>query len=173
LFLSEPIRDAETFYATWYALKVICPAADDSCKDPSRYYWAHSGVYSISDEGRLVEPVKPRRQMPKTLMRKSKPEGKGLLSQTTLSLLANGIEPGGRNIAVYKAAKDFQQQQYELEEAEERIIEALHEKEVLCASFTEREARTAIRSAYRTRAKHDPRTMNNRRTTLCLAKHSR
>jgi putative DNA primase/helicase len=44
LFLSKPITDIETYYATWHSIADKFPAADRSCKDPARQYYKSPSI---------------------------------------------------------------------------------------------------------------------------------
>lgn len=160
LFFSEPIADLDTFYETWHWCKAQWPAIDDQCKDPSRGFFAHSGLASLRGKGTRITPVQPKPKEPSKGLIKLEAlsaEARGKLARATLEFLLNGAEQGNRNGSTYKAAKDFQQNLFSLEEAEARIVEALQRTDTLASDFTEDEALTTIRSAFNTEPKHDPR----------------
>ena len=157
LFFDKPITEAQDFYATWFALKDFFPPCDNQCKDPSRQFFAHSSVYSVNRHGKLIthvkhvnEPIKQKEARP------TQPGERGELSRETLKVLQFGVEEGSRNATVYKVAKDFQQNLYELEEAQDMIVSALELNGVISSTFTESEAKSAISSAYKSEA-HEPR----------------
>lgn len=157
LFLETPITNAEDFYATWFYLKAKYPWIDNQCKDPSRFWYRHGGVYGGKD-GALITPVK-HVALPKETKDApvSAPGTKGELSKATLKLLEFGVERGSRNGAVYKAAREFHQNLYTQEEAESRIVAALERNNIFSSDFTEDEVRTTIASAFSKDAKHDAR----------------
>lgn len=157
LFLSTPITDADTYYATWFALKRQYPASDDACKDPSRMFFPSIEAASINEEGRLVEPVKPQPKKEETKAPAPSPGQRGKLGRDTLAFLEFGSAPGGRNNAVHKAARDFHQNLFTLEEATERIVAALERNGVIAKDFTRQEAVNSIKSAYAIAPKHDAR----------------
>lgn len=157
LFLDTPITTAEDYYATWFKLKADYPAIDNQCKDPSRFWYRHGGIHSAG-QGELIKPVKyvaPVKQAPVT--QEVSAGAKGELSKATLKLLEFGVEPGNRNGAVYKAAREFNQNLYTHEEAAERIVNALERNNVFDNDFTEEEVRLTIASAFKREAKHEPR----------------
>jgi hypothetical protein len=160
LFFSEPITDLDTFYATWHWCHEKWPAIDHQCKDPSRGYFAHSAVASVRGGGLRITPVLPAPKEPKADpvdVFSLPPGSRGKLSKATLQLLSTGPEKGNRNGDTYKAAKDFQQNLYTLEEASEQIVASLHQNGTIARDFTEQEVLQTIRSAFNKDAKHDPR----------------
>lgn len=160
LFLSEPIKDLDTMYATWFWCKEKWPSIDDACKNPDRFYYKHSAVASVQEEGALVSPVqpKPRETTLGLVDRAALPPGeRGKLGKATLEFLNKGPERGDRNQATVRAAKDFQQNLYTVEEASERIVSALRQTDTIARDFTEEEVLRTIRSAYNSEPRHDPR----------------
>jgi hypothetical protein len=158
LFLDTPIRLPEDYYATWYWLKSLYPAIDIKCKDPSRLWYKHGSVASLKEEGKLITPIRytePERPMKDN--RPALPGERGELSKETLKFLEFGVATGGRNDSTFRAAKDFQQNLYDYEEAENRIISALERNDIFAGDFDEAEARLAVRSAYTKDAKHAAR----------------
>lgn len=159
LFLSEPIRSPEVFEATWFALAEIFPKLDHACKDPSRFFFPSMYVESINAKGSLVAPVQPAPKPEKKEVNIDDylPGTRGELGRATKEFLDKGFQEGGRNNATVKAAKDFQQNLYPIEEAIETIVSALHRNGTIAADFPESEVISTIRSAYRSEPKHDPR----------------
>lgn len=159
LFLTEPISNVDTFYATWFWCKEKWPAIDPQCKDPSRFYYKHSAIVSIRKYGQRITPVLPKpKELKDTIDRSTLSAGdRGKLSYDTLWFLVDGTTKGDRNGTTYKAAKEFQQNLYTFEEARDKIINALQSNGVLASDFTEAEATATIQSAFNTDPKHDPR----------------
>ena len=157
LFLETPITNAEDYYATWFKLKADYPAIDNQCKDPSRFWYRHGGIHSAG-QGELIKPVKYvapiKVDKPSVAVQ---PGQRGELSKMVYKFLADGVESGGRNGTVHKVAKEFQQALYPIEEAQERILEALERNDVIAHDFPESEAIATIASAYNRAPKHEPR----------------
>ena len=159
LFFTEPITDLDTFYATWFWCKAKWPAIDSQCKDPSRGFFKHSAVASICETGELIKPVPPapRAPLPEVSVKDVLPGERGELGKATLKFLLNGATPGERNGSVFKAAKDFQQNLFTIEEATGRIMEALERTGTLARDFIAAEVEQTIHSAYNGVVKHEPR----------------
>lgn len=159
LKLSKPITDNETFEATWFSLAEKWQNTDPACKDASRFWYPSQYIHKTQMDGILIDPVSPTPVVEKA----ESPvvpflEGaRGTLGKDTLRLLAMGAENGGRNHAVFKAAKDCQQNLYSFQETLETIIPALEFNGTIASDFPESEAEATIRSAFSSNAKHDPR----------------
>ncbi|CAB4200239.1 AAA domain containing protein [uncultured Caudovirales phage] len=110
--LEKPITDADTYYATWQALKDRYPAIDPACKDPSRMWYKSERVESLKAQGKKVSPVKPQPK-PELKAVPALPEGvHGDLSKRTLKFLQLGAPKGQRHAELYQAARDAKQQGY-------------------------------------------------------------
>ncbi len=159
LFLDSPITDCDTFEATWHWCKELWPTTDPQCKDASRFWFPSSEVVSLNLGGDTIKVVHPVRVESNALDKAlSVPEGKrGELGKATLKFLVDGPEVGTRNHSTLKAAKDFQQNCYTVDEAIERIVSALEYTGTISRDFPQSEVITTIKSAYRTEAKHEPR----------------
>lgn len=159
LILSSPITDNDTFEATWHSLYEKYPKIDKACKDSSRQFYPSLSIYKINPEGKRVDPVapapKPEKKPVDTTTLLSGDRGK--LGRDTLELLTVGASNGGRNHAVYKAAKDFQQNLFSFEEAHNIILRALDANGTIASDFQESEVVAAIESAYNREPKHEPR----------------
>lgn len=155
LFLSSPITDSPTYYATWFAMAAKFPDVDRSTKDPARMWYPSSSIYSLNDTGALVEPVAPPpKHTPAAVAEPRDPAAKGKLARRTLEILAGQIgaapKEGGRKVAVYKAARDLHQNNYALDEAYEML-------EGKAGGLEDDDFRDAIECAYKTAPKHEPR----------------
>lgn len=155
LFLSSPITDSATYYATWYSVAARFPGVDPSTKDPARMWYASASIFSVNDSGALVEPVAPAPTPVVThTAAPSDPSIKGKLSRRTMEILAGlmGASPkeGGRKLAIYKAARDLHQNNYTLDEAFEML-------EGKAGGLEDEDFRDAIEGAYRKEPKHEPR----------------
>ncbi len=58
LFLEYPIKDNETFEATWYSLADKWRKLDKACKDSSRFYYPSQSIHSFWHLKELVPGVK-------------------------------------------------------------------------------------------------------------------
>lgn len=158
LFTDSPIVKANDFYSTWHWLKDQFPWIDNQCKDPSRFWFQHTEVLGLSEQGSVITPIRfTEPEKPTKDGRPVLPGERGKLSNQALQFLEFGVEEGSRNGTVYKVARDFQQALYDFEETEARILSALQRNEIFAQDFTESEARITIRSAYSKDAKHAPR----------------
>lgn len=115
LFLDNSITNAKDFTATWKSIYNMYPAADRACKDASRFYYASPEVYSINDTGKdwpVTQYVEPQvNDLDRALT-----EGTGQLSRQTLNFFMDGAPEGKRNMLLFKAAKDMQEQGYTQED---------------------------------------------------------
>lgn len=115
LFLDKPITSAKDFTATWKTIYSMYPAADRSCKDASRFYYPSPEVYSVNEDGKpwpsssYVEPVVEE-------IDRALADGTGQLSRQTLNFFMDGAPEGKRNMLLFKAAKDMQEQGYTQED---------------------------------------------------------
>jgi hypothetical protein len=160
LYLSSPITDAATYYATWYACAAKWPAVDQACKDTARGFYPSTGIESWSDSGELIEVVAPAAVVTPMRAPSDVETGKkGKLARSTLEILAGNMsevaaKAGGRKVALYKAARDMHQNNYSLDEAIEKFdgnVDGLEEEEFL----------DAINGAYGKAPKHEPRGMDS------------
>lgn len=158
LFPEYPITKSNDFYCTWFWLKDQFPWIDNQCKDPSRFWYQHKEVLSISEKGKLITPIRyTEPEKPLKDGRDVLPGERGELSKDVLKFLEFGVKAGSRNGTVYKVAREFQQALYEHSETEARILGSLERNEILSSDFTEAEAKLAIGSAFTKDAKHAPR----------------
>lgn len=156
--LSSTVRDQEIYKNTWYSLSNKFPFIDQQCKDFARFYYK-SKSFIYENKARVLDPVLDT-VMPKFL---EKPRlelllTKGNLSRGTMEFIVNGAKSGTRNIACFKAAKDFQEQGYTIEEAQEKLLKS----PCIDNEFSEREVERTIGSAYSNDPKHDPRGLSEK-----------
>jgi hypothetical protein len=156
LVLDQPITDYDTFVSTWYSLYAKWPQSDDKCKDACRFWFPSKEVVSVKSGGKKVLVIKPK-PVEKPAPKERVEGKKGDLARTTLELLTIGAVNGGRNNAVAKAARDFQQNLYTLDEALDKLVPALNANGTIARDFTEAEVTTTVKSIYNTEAKHEPR----------------
>ncbi|MEK6774106.1 MAG: VapE domain-containing protein [Bdellovibrionota bacterium] len=168
--LEYAITAAEDFTQTWFKLTKDFPYSDKACKDASRYYEPCVEIYKLKDDGLFLEPTKyspvgPAQKKLGTVVTKvvSEPATekalqnfnlKGNLSIATLNFLHNGAEPGTWDNMLFKAAKDFQQQGYDVDEAIEKFSGM--DNQYYSGKLTSRDFKT-IESAYSKVAKYPPR----------------
>lgn len=145
LFLDKNISDADTYRATIQHLLDEWTFADPACKDPARHFFACKEVVSANDEGFNCPVI----SYTKVEQSSSKVEQKGLLAFTTRQFLKEGAPAGQWNTTLYKAAKDFQQQNYTYEEAETELKK-------VTGHLDANDIKT-LRSAYASEQKHAPR----------------
>lgn len=159
LFLENQITDYDTFVSTWHALAKPYPASDFRCKDATRFWFKSTDIYSLRKGGKRIPVVSPPPVPEKRPMSELnvEPGTKGQLSKKTKEFLEKGEQSGGRNDATMRAARDFQQQLYTVDEAIETIVSALHANGTIERDFPEHEVVTTIKSTYRSEAKHEPR----------------
>lgn len=163
--LEKPITDQATFAATWAELKKrIGPEADEACKDPSRFFYPSTEVFSINENGSPIPIVAALPAVPKSQRSKAADASvKGELSKKTLNLFSFGAPGGKRNMAVFLAAKDLQQNNYDQSDALDLLIDKLTANGMINDDFTEDEVLTTVRSAYRGDAKHPARINYNKK----------
>jgi len=156
--LSATVRDQEIYKNTWYYLSNRFPFIDQQCKDMARYYYKSKSLI-YENKGKLLSPVLES-IMPKIL---EKPKlqlllTKGNLSRATMEFIVNGAKSGQRNIACFKAAKDFQEQGYTVDEA----IEKLAKSPCIEDDFGVDEFERTVISSYSNDPKHDPRGLSEK-----------
>ncbi len=162
LFLSRPVSTVGEYRTTWLALNRQFSGLDPQTKDAARLWFKSEDIVSVSNEGLMVEPstVAPVEEEPEELLRLTeKSDQKGKLTTRTCRLLAEGAKTGSRNQSYFKAAKDFQEQGYDYDEALERLLAAPRE-----GDFPDEEIETSARSAYRKEPKYAPRLNPNEET---------
>lgn len=156
LFLSKPITDAETYYATWQAIANIYPAIDPACKDPSRQFYKSTHVHSKQTDGGTIDPVSPAVKTVTVQPKQVVAGAKGELSKRTLKFLLEGARKGERHGELYFAARDFHEQGYSIEECRIKIGEMIGRDPDW--SFNKNDEAT-IEDAYTREAKHEPRNV--------------
>jgi hypothetical protein len=118
LFLTRPIDNEQEYYSTWHELQRLWPAIDPSCKDPSRFYYPSTECVSKNLNGTKIEPVVPVEDFTE----ETQPEidltevlEQGELSRKTYKFMMEGARPGNRHRELYKAARDYHQNNYSQE----------------------------------------------------------
>lgn len=133
--LERPILTAAEYSATWSALHKQFPFIDKQAKDPARFFFPGTH-YSTKTSGKSVSPV-------------------SCLHPKTIEFLAHGAEEGW-NAALFRAAKDMQEQLY----TEEQAIELLGRTPGQLGYLDPTDLRT-IKSAFSKPPKYPPRTQAN------------
>lgn len=163
--LAVPIQDKEVYLNTWYSLSNKYNFIDKQCKDFARFYY-QSKDFVAENKGKLFSPI-TEDIIPKDLEKKKNNlrlvnTTKGRLSRATTEFIVDGAPAGERNISCFKAAKDFQEQGYNFEEA----FKALCKSASLSDEFTEEEIRRTVQSAYSSDPKYDPRLIGQKKTLI-------
>lgn len=155
LFLDSPITDAETYYSTWYSLKQQFPACDDACKDPSRQFFKSTSVASVRPTGKLISPIKPQPKPKLELVPKLDAGHTGKLAHSTAHFLLQGAPQGQRHHALYKAARDANQNGF----TKEWFITQLETlaKNTGVKAYTDQGAMQTVDDAFSKDPKHAPR----------------
>lgn len=119
LFLSQPINDEPTYNATWQSLQNQFPAIDPACRDTSRFYYPSKAIVSSNMKGKPIDPVLPTevreleaavdRAVLETAGVAPEEQQGGELSRKTLKFMQEGARPGQRHRELYKAARDYHQ----------------------------------------------------------------
>lgn len=120
LFLEKRITDPEAFEATWRKLAEICPEADKAAKDASRFWFPSPDIYFENPVGEKVSVVeaidKTSSSAVPTGMNASQADTKKL-GGDTLHFISFGAEPGVWNDTLFKAACDFREAGFSLDDA--------------------------------------------------------
>lgn len=163
--LSVTIKDKEIYQNTWYYLSNKYPFIDQQCKDFARFYYKSKEFLHL-EEGKPLDPVLES-IIPKALERPRLELmlNKGKLSRSTMEFVVNGIKSGKRNHACFKAAKDFQEQGYTVEEALEKILQSPS----IGDDFTESEVERTVTSAYTNDPKYDPRSLSEKQEYVAMS----
>lgn len=142
----------DDYAATYsYLNKMADGKLDDSCKNPSRYFNACEKIVHINSNGVELQPVEATKierntQSPVIITSSTR----GHISYKTKEFLEKGAKEGERNVRLYLAAKDLQQQLYPPNE-----IYALLEKSI--GKYDDAYTRSTIDSALKDSPKHPPR----------------
>jgi KaiC/GvpD/RAD55 family RecA-like ATPase len=153
--LSAPITADETYRATFEALRQKFPAADPVCCNADRFFYPCTEIFQGDDNGQLIDPVVPPPKV-HTPRRELSEGDKGKLARSTLEFITVGTvnHPKGRHAQLFKAAKDFQEQGFDQEDAIEQLMKCpLVDSPGLPAYDFEK----AVKSAYKKEPKYEPR----------------
>lgn len=157
LFLDQPITSAKDFTATWNELFKFYPAADTACKDASRFYYPSPSVYAVNENGNpwpVTKYVKPEiNELDAALMTGER----GQLAKSTMHFLTYGAPAGKRNVALFKASKDMQEQGFTIEECKTRVSSMISLTGNWGTNFLNDKDIQTIESAYREAAIYPPR----------------
>lgn len=120
LRLSKPITDQDTYYATYQSLRTRFPFIDPVCNNADRMFYPCLEVVQGDNKGAVVDPVAPPPKVEK-VKRELSDEQKGKLARHTLEFITLGVSTD-RHKALFKAARDFQEQGYDEAEALEKLM---------------------------------------------------
>lgn len=152
LQLERPITSVADYAATYHSLAAVVPGLDMKCADGARLFYPCMQIVSVSPTGNTV-PVTAAAPVASLQIELPAAIGRvGRLSLSTQQFLQSGAPPGGRNHALYKAARDFHQQNWLEHEATTQLLPA-----ALQCGLDHTEATAAISSAYARAASHAPR----------------
>lgn len=156
LFFDDKITNKQDYRATWQTIMDYYPAIDTACKDTSRFYYPSTDVYSKNPKGKTwpiatyVAPVAEEIDI-------ALGGDKGALSRQTMDFLINGADPGKRNAALFKAAKDMQEQGYSFEEAQVKVEGMIKVSKNWGTNYINAKDIECIQSAYAQDPMYQPR----------------
>lgn len=150
--LDQSCIDANDYAATWSEAFAKWPFIDEKCKDPARFYYPCLDVIRIANgqEFAVVKAPPQPAAPPRPLIAS---DTKGGLAKFTLNFLLEGAPGGQWNQALFKSAKDLQQQRYTLEEAMAKFSGMTHK--YFTGKLDKHDIKT-IESAYNNDPKYEP-----------------
>lgn len=155
LRLSRPIKDDDTYKATFNHLLTLFPGADKQCSDASRFFYPCTAIEQGDNEGLTIDPVEPPPKAEKPKRELTKDE-RGRLARSTLEFITVGTydKEKGRHPSLFKAAKDLQEQGFDEADSLEILLKSPLVDE---AGLPERDFEKAVRSAFKRAPKYEPR----------------
>lgn len=128
LMLPAALKTDAEFKAAWYAAKMKWAFIDSACKDAARFFFPCKEIVSVNDAGALFAETFKLPDSAKdwsyqatgskaTEPTKAAAGKRGKLSKQTKDFLAEGAEPGTWHARLFKAATDFKEQGYDIDEA--------------------------------------------------------
>jgi hypothetical protein len=157
--LSRPITTDAEYRSTFETLRQKWPQADPVCNNADRFFYPCTEIYQGDDTGDAIEPVEPIPEAAK-LDRRELTEGeRGKLARATLEFITVGTLPEGskgRHAALFKAAKDFQEQGFSEDEALDFLLRCplVDEPGMPIKDFEK-----AVKSAFKKEPKYEPRSL--------------
>lgn len=148
LFLAKPIESREVFDATWqYVKQEMFPEMDKACSDEGRGYYFSTFIASYNFSGALLEP-KATLPTPKELksLKTANSDYVRDLSKNTYKFLAVGAVPGTRDLEIFKAASDFKECGFSLDQALAKILAA---PIVYTSDMTEKDVEDKVMEVYK------------------------
>jgi hypothetical protein len=152
LKLIWPAEDDEEFKGFWFAAKAKWPFIDDACKDSARFFYPCVDVISMEDGPAFIDYEDAAfNEMDADVIERTTVVGKrGKLARSTLEFVAEGAPDGTWHSRLFKAAMDFKEQGYTLEEAREQLTKAtgqldLHDEQCIDDVYANREPKYAPR----------------------------
>lgn len=118
LFLDKPATTDSEFKEYWFAAFERWPFIDKQCKDSARFFFPCKEIVSTNEGGALfTERVAHKSTPVASTRRQASTSGRGRLSKATREFLIEGASPGEWHGALFKAAIDFKEQGYDIDEA--------------------------------------------------------
>lgn len=157
--LDRPIKSDAEYKCTFEALRAKFPQADPACSDASRFFFPCTEIKYGRDDGEPVRVITPPPRAEKSDKKETTQDKKGTLARSTLEFVALGALPvgcEGRHKALFKAARDYQEQGYDEAEA----IEALT-KSPICDELGTKEFEKQISKVYKREPKYEPRSLGS------------
>lgn len=127
LFLDKPVTTDSDFKQHWFAAYDKWPFIDKACKDSARFFFPCTKIVSINETGNaFTDRVStPEAKSPTAPSKNnSNPAAKGRISRATKEFLIEGALPGEWHSTFFKAAIDFKEQGYAIEEARQQLTKA-------------------------------------------------
>lgn len=153
LILEHPISDKLIFANTWNLLFKQFDFIDKAAKDPARFFYrCPHKPFSINSSGHTISPslisIQTKHQNGINVVSRAI-NAKKELSKETLHFLVDGAPDGQWNNALYKAAKDAQQQLWEKQ--------SFVEKAIKITGYLDPKDHATIDSAYKNEPIYEPR----------------
>lgn len=115
LVLEYPIHTDADFKSHWFAAFAKWPSMDKACKDSARFFFPCTKIVSVNEEGLLfAERMMIPEQQPRA--KENRIVAKGKLSKLTKDFLVDGAPDGEWHGRFLKAAMDFKEQGYLIED---------------------------------------------------------
>jgi hypothetical protein len=118
LFLETPASSDSEFKEHWFAAFAKWPFIDQACKDSARFFFPCKEIVSVNEDGELFSERSfqiTAAQMPR--QDHGGATRKGKLSKATKDFLIEGAAPGEWHGKFIKAAIDFKEQGFDIDEA--------------------------------------------------------
>lgn len=117
LDLGETITNDADYKAAWFAAAARWPTIDAACKDSARFFFPCTEIVSVNDAGLSFTERERYQQRPQVTKSSQNVTKKGRLSKLTKDFLIDGAAEGEWHGRFFKAAMDFKEQGYEVDDA--------------------------------------------------------